>query len=275
MFYSNRVGAEARRIQDKLEDWFRMYKKGEKINHAERRRFSEKMWSIFPSEVGAVLTEEYGVFYLMLENMLEPKYKENMEERFNFYIENGLLYIFSDVLFFHGRSDIWRLKIGSLAMRILDILGEGGLSANAAIGTVSQITGMFDGFRMRTRRLIFDYMEELSPAVFYYSLMNNIVDQRDSKAILGHLAERRAEIGHKFNEKDLMSKPAFDYLKDRCYRYLTDPLSYNMANEKGIKMKHFLGVEGCFNRIIPADFSRRNPDYINVVAMNSMKARFS
>ncbi len=275
MFYCNSVGAEARSIQDKLEKWFRMYKNGEKINHAERRCFSEKVWSVFPSEPGFVLTEEYKPFYRMLENMLEPKYKENLEERLNFYIENGLLYIFSDVLFFHGKSEIWRLKIGSLAMRILDIFDEGGLSANAAVGTVAQITGMFDSFKARTRRLVFDYMEELSPAVFYYSLMNNIVDQTDSKAILRHLEERRAEIGQKFNEKDIMSKPAFDYLKERCYRYLTDPMSYSMANENGMKMKHFLGEEGCFSRIIPADFSRRNPDYINIVAMRAMKERFS
>ena len=275
MFYCNSVGAEARCIQDKLEKWFRMYKNGEKIKHAERRRFSEKVWSVFPSEPGAVLTEEYKPFYRMLENMLEPKYKENLEERLNFYIENGLLYIFSDVLFFHGRSEIWRIKIGSLAMRILDIFDEGGLSANAAVGTVAQITGMFDSFKARTRRLVFDYMEELSPAVFYYSLMNNIVDQTDSKAILGHLEERRAEIGQKFNEKDIMSKPAFDCLKERCYRYLTDPMSYSMINVNGMKMKHFLGEEGCFSRIIPADFSRRNPDYINIVAMRAMKERFS
>ncbi len=275
MFIGKNVGIEIKKIQAGLEEWFRKYKSGEKINHADRKRFSETVWAVFPSEAGAVLTEEYRPFYWMLENMLDPKHKENMEERFNFYIENGLLYIFSDVLFFHGKSDMWRLRIGTLAMRILDILGEGKLSANAAIGTVAQITGMFDSFKKRTRRLVFDYMEELSPAVFYYSLMNNIVDQSDSKAILGYLEERRAEIGHKVNEKDIMSKPSFDCLKERCYRYLTDPISYRMVNENGMTMKHFLGEDGCFSRIIPSDFSRRNPDYINIVAMRAMKDRFT
>ena len=275
MLCMTNVSAEARGIQSNVEEWFQMYKRGEQITHSERRKFSEKVWAIFPSDPGSVLTEEYKPFYWMLENMLEPKHKENLEERLNFYVENGLLYIFSDVLFFHGKSEIWRLKIGSLAMRVLDILVEGRLSATAALGTVAQITGMFDGFKKRTRRLIFDYMEELSPAVFYYSLMNNIVDQNDSKVILGHLEARRAEIGQKINEKDIMSKPSFDCLKDRCYRYLTDPVLYSMANENGIKMKHFLSEDGCFSRIIPIDFSRRNPDYINIVAMKSMKDRFT
>ena len=274
MFYRKSVGYEAKNIQIKLEEWFRKYKKGEKINHAERRCFSEEVWSIFPAEFGSDLTEEYRALYWILENMLEPKRKENLEERLNFYVENGLLYIFSDVLFFHDKSDIWRLKIGSRAMRILDIFGAGSLSANAALGTVAQITGMFDNFKFRTRRLVFTYMEELSPAVFYYSLMNNIVSQSDAKAILGHLAERRAEIGQRCNENDLMSEPAFDYLKERCHRYLTEPMSYSMTNENGMEMKHFLSAEGCFSRIIPVDFSRRNPDYINIVAMRSMKDRF-
>ncbi len=246
-----RVLSEFFKIRRGMEKWFLKYRESAKIDQEDRTRFSTCLWSVFPVKSDRGLPEIYRFFYELLERMLDPDKGEYNEEKLKFYSESGILYILSDVLWNNCKPDLWRLRIGTRAMRILDAMNEGRVSVTSALGSVVQINGLYKGYRARIRRLIFNYMDELFPGTFYYSLMNDMINQDDGKIILDHLEKVRIDRKGVVTDRESMSESAFEYLKERCRKYLTDPMCYSMYDEKGHLRNHFLGEEGCYSRIIP------------------------
>ncbi len=200
-------------ISQSIDRWFQKFKYRGIIDPDEKEAFINRIWSAFPGNLERELPECYKIFYAMLEKMLEMENGEYPEDKMIFYTESGIFSAMTDLLWHYCKPDMWRLRIGTRAMLILDAIEEKKVGVKAALGTVTQINGLDRSHKTRISRLLKMYGVELPPAVLFYGFTNGMLSHDEMQLLMNNHDEANDAEYIVPKNKNYMSESVIEYIR--------------------------------------------------------------